>query len=408
MKSYLKMCGLFLTFSLAIAQTPQTIMRSNVQLRTGAGSYYPMLGILPEGARVEVIREEAGWANIRFQDQTGWVSNNAFEAALTSRGLLRTTASTEQVPTLVSKASASGAVRGLADRFIAFQNVSDVPFDPFEIQFLTAAAYSQFKQTTFAGRNPERIRNRYKLRGKPVTISNDLQQVGLAIANLIADSKKLSMDRRKLQYLNSVGTLIVENSDVYEYPFNFYLIRDPNPAAYATPNGIIFISEGLLRLLDNEAELAAVLGHEIAHVARMHGYQEVLRRKEMIIAEGDFENLDKETEDEFSAVADELDNLALLMFEAASAATVIEYEYEADKLGMIYAYRAGYDPNALKSVLSKIQNASYFDFENSESHWALTYIGRRLDRINKLIDEDLRKRPEWNVTNAPRFQSICR
>ena len=78
-------------------------------------------------------------------------------------------------------------------------------------------------------------------------------------------------DDRELQdYVNRVGQRLVANSDRPDLPFTFTVIDSPDLNAFATPGGYVYIHRGLLAYLDSEAELAGVLGHEIAHVTARH------------------------------------------------------------------------------------------------------------------------------------------
>ncbi|HBQ41198.1 MAG TPA: peptidase M48, partial [Halieaceae bacterium] len=78
-------------------------------------------------------------------------------------------------------------------------------------------------------------------------------------------------DDRELQdYVNRIGQRLVANTERPELPFTFTVIDSPDLNAFATPGGYVYIHRGLLAYLDSEAELAGVLGHEIAHVTARH------------------------------------------------------------------------------------------------------------------------------------------
>ena len=72
-------------------------------------------------------------------------------------------------------------------------------------------------------------------------------------------------------------------------------------------------------------------------------------------------------------------------------------------LGVIYAYRAGYDPSGLPAVLGRIETLTQRDFWHPESNWQYDAIEDRVDEINKFISSKLSKNPDWNVTNSRRF-----
>ena len=78
-------------------------------------------------------------------------------------------------------------------------------------------------------------------------------------------------DDRELQaYVNRVGQRLVANSDKPNSPFTFTVIDSPDINAFAAPGGYVYVNRGLLAYLENEAELAAVLAHEIGHVTASH------------------------------------------------------------------------------------------------------------------------------------------
>ena len=80
-------------------------------------------------------------------------------------------------------------------------------------------------------------------------------------------------DEVTVAYLNRVGkSLLPRGLKLENVSWNFRALRDPQPNAFALPNGSIYISTGLLALMDNESQLAAVLAHELTHVLRRHTY----------------------------------------------------------------------------------------------------------------------------------------
>ena len=165
-----------------------------------------------------------------------------------------------------------------------------------------------------------------------------------------------------MDYVNCLGNYVASNSEGFDHEFRFFILDIPEANAYAFPGGVILITKGLLKLVDNEAELAVVLGHEIAHVNRFHGLMEMEKRKHHIHAENAFDELDREVPDAYDEDAKkleaELENDLLNIYETLVEGRLDQYEQEADQLGMIYAARSGYDPLALDSVLKKLQNAT--------------------------------------------------
>ncbi len=142
------------------------------------------------------------------------------------------------------------------------------------------------------------------------------------------------------RYVNQVGQRLARVSD-RKLPYEFVVVNDSTPNAWALPGGKIALNRGLLVELDNEAELAAVLGHEVVHAAARHGAKGVERGvllQGAVIATG--------------IVLSDRDYGALAASGAALGAGLLNQKYdrdaerEADLYGMRYMHRAGYDPQA--------------------------------------------------------------
>lgn len=389
---------------LAVGQETILINRDNTQFREGPGCFYPLIGVLKKGTPVDIVQRKQGWINIRRGNFIGWISENAVSTSLESQSSLKPTPLTE-VPTMISRASVSGAIKGFAQKFIRFQEGDAQFIAQYDYSIFSPHEYERFKRETYSGRNPKKIRGRYKklrIGNNDFEISIQLEKMGLAIAGRIA-SQGLVKDAQKLKYLNLVGTLVSESSELYYYPFKIYILNDKRAAAYATPNGMVFITMGLMSLINDESELACVIGHEITHTIHKHGSKEIKKRKEMIIAEGAFEEMDEETPDELPEVYEQLENMATNMYEAATSKRQTEYEYEADQFGVICAYRAGYDPYGLVRVLKRIKQTTSRDFWNPESNWQYDAIYDRIEKVEEFISKKLTKHPDWNVSNSNRF-----
>ena len=139
-------------------------------------------------------------------------------------------------------------------------------------------------------------------------------------------------------YVQSVGDTLAAASDV-ELPYEFVILNNSVPNAWALPGGKIAINRGLLTELDNEAELAAVLGHEVVHAAARHSAQQQSRGligQVLVVATS------------IAASDSNYGDLAVGGANLAAQATLMKYgrnaELEADKYGMRYMSKAGYDP----------------------------------------------------------------
>ncbi|MDC0948896.1 M48 family metalloprotease [Gammaproteobacteria bacterium] len=153
-----------------------------------------------------------------------------------------------------------------------------------------------------------------------------------------------SADPELVGYVQQVGARLAAVAD-RELPYEFAVLNSSEPNAWALPGGKIAINRGLLLELNNEAELAAVLSHEIVHAAAAHGAQSLTRGQMLQVGVVG------------AAIASSSsDNKQLVMLGSALGANLINQSYnrgaesEADRYGMEYMHRAGYDPAAAVSL----------------------------------------------------------
>jgi predicted Zn-dependent protease len=149
-----------------------------------------------------------------------------------------------------------------------------------------------------------------------------------------------TLDRELTTYVRGVGQKLAAVSD-RDLPYEFVVLNSSVPNAWALPGGKIAVNRGLLTELSSEAELAAVLGHEIVHAAARHG---ALAMQRGLLLQGALLA---------TAVATQRDNNSGLALGAANVGAQLitqrnsrEAELEADQYGMTYMARAGYDPQA--------------------------------------------------------------
>lgn len=147
-------------------------------------------------------------------------------------------------------------------------------------------------------------------------------------------------------YVNQVGRWIASQSERPDLDWRFGVIESKDVNAYAAPGGYVLVTRGLYQLLRNESELAGVLAHEIAHVVKKH-HLKVLEQSRLLDKGRDLLGN--------QAVADEqIKKLIGSGAEIFSRALDKDAEYEADRLAMVLAARAGYDPFGLPMVLQDL------------------------------------------------------
>jgi predicted Zn-dependent protease len=154
-----------------------------------------------------------------------------------------------------------------------------------------------------------------------------------------------------------VGERLVEQSSaaIAPYPFEFHLLADPETInAFALPGGQVFLTAALLAQMQTEAQLAGVLGHEIAHVVARHGAEHLAREQLgnfLLIAVGVAASSDEaSTAERVEILARVVQNLLSLRYSRAD-------ETESDRWGVQFMTAAGYSPQGLVEVMAILQAA---------------------------------------------------
>jgi len=180
--------------------------------------------------------------------------------------------------------------------------------------------------------------------GREVTIGNDMHE------KIVADGATYD-DPALQEYIDRIGRQLVANSDTPNSNFTFTVIDSPDINAFALPGGFIYINRGLLAYLEDEAELAGVIGHEIAHVtARHHARQKTASITSTVLAT---------TAYILTGSGDIADASQMYGAELISGYGR-EMELEADSLGAAYMHKTGYDTQALIDVIGVLKNQETF------------------------------------------------
>lgn len=172
-------------------------------------------------------------------------------------------------------------------------------------------------------------------------------RVGRQIAGDLLGAVPLVPNRQLQAYVNRVGRWVALQSGDNAVKWRFGVLDTSDINAFSAPGGYVFITLGLYRMLDNEAELAGVLGHEIAHVTQ-HDHMKILQQSTLISTLG--QAMGRQIKGSDQVAQNLLGNGAEILARKLDK----DAEFRADRWGMVYAARAGYDPWGLPLVLQKL------------------------------------------------------
>lgn len=219
-------------------------------------------------------------------------------------------------------------------------------------------------------------------------------QVGRSLAAKLAKKYGLIRDSEFTSYINSIGLLLASYSSRPELSFRFGILNTTEVNAFACPGGYILITKGALSRIENEAELAALLSHELSHVTLKHSgnFEEdkvgILDVLAAVMAPGG------DVVSSFTKTA--VDGMYAQFFEKGRKQ---EEEMDSDKAGIIYMVQAGYNPEAALTYLSKLNSSP----ENETLVKTHPPVKDRISALSNFIKEQ--KFSFNGKTNKERYQN---
>jgi predicted Zn-dependent protease len=234
--------------------------------------------------------------------------------------------------------------------------------------------------------------------------------IGRAVAAMILSRYPVYNNDLINGYINTVGNAVVIYSDRPEiYAGYHFLVLDSDEVnALAAPGGFIFITRGILKKCKNEEMLASVLAHEVGHVCAKHGLQSIKKSRLVdafrIIGQEAAKKYAPERLAELTGIFENvLGDIAEKLIERGYDR---KYEYEADKLSLMFAAKTGYDPNGLAIFLQTMSSASSGE---SGKGWFKTHPSAK-ERIENVKSEiaALKKVPQTEVVRTERFRSTIK
>lgn len=183
--------------------------------------------------------------------------------------------------------------------------------------------------------------------------------IGRAMDPQIIKKYGLYDDFKLQEYVNEVGQKLAMTSERPALYYHFKVLDSPVINAFALPGGYVYVTRGILALLNNEAELAGVLGHEVGHVTARHAVQQYTQTQSYQILATvasifvpEFRNRD-------------LQQLANVVATGIIRGYGRKMEMESDRLGMKYSFKTGYNPNAVPDFLKVLKLVTKEDEKES-------------------------------------------
>ncbi len=367
MKTFICILAVSMASWLAAAQaaTDRTALRP-VKVRTGPAVFHPVIERLDAGSTLLVIEDGKRWVKVRTASGSeGWVSARVFterpqqrgySAVLQERGLTGVSSTVATMATkglTVQMGRGGGALSPLVTDFL-----TKVPFDPGDFETFVR----DLPANPICARLPGWIDELgAPLPGDP---EQDEQErlLGMRLAGLVLADAVLITDEALDAYVNKVGAAVAAASSRYDLQWRFVVFEQARPEAFPAPGGFVFLSSGLLEKLEDEAELAGVLAHQVAHVSLGHGAAELDRSL---------------GEEKATSVEERMQRLVGKAHALLRAARPDRAELAADAYGATCAACAGYDPAGLARVYERL---GFFEAPGAD----LSSRARRIELIQKV------------------------
>ncbi|ELS05353.1 Peptidase family M48 [Xenococcus sp. PCC 7305] len=202
-------------------------------------------------------------------------------------------------------------------------------------------------------------------------------EAGKSLAQAYQQNLTLVNNSQLVGYVDSVSQNLARLMGRDEFEYEFFIVEDPSPNAFALPGGKIFINTGMLQLISSEAELAGLLGHEIAHSVLSHGFQDIASNSlTSLIPFGEFVNADLSR----------------------------DQEKQADILGTRVLASSGYSADGLYNIMAKLKQLE------PKSNWSNSLLAShpasetRMNYLEELIQRNGYNR--YAYEGVERYQGI--
>lgn len=227
--------------------------------------------------------------------------------------------------------------------------------------------------------------------------TNQEMSIGREMDQQLRQTETVLNDSLWDSYINELGLRIVAISDRKDLPFRFAVIESDQINAFAAPGGYVYFYSGLIREMDTESELAAVMAHEISHVVARHSVKQL---QSVLGASIVLELALGKRSDNTRALAGTALGVVMSGYSRA-------HETEADEFGTMYMVRAGWNPQGMVSMFQKLEEISghhemnFFEMLAASHPATAERIGHTQEQISRLgnLSPSLK-------TDTPRFQQM--
>ncbi len=232
--------------------------------------------------------------------------------------------------------------------------------------------------------------------------TSEEQKIGEEVVREVESKFTLIRDPFILEYLNKLGQDILKQAGAQPYPFHFYLLKDPQLNAFSVPGGHVFVTTGIVEIMNSEGELAGLLGHEIGHVTRHHVSRMIEQQKKIglaTIAAALLGVLAGDPTIATAAIAGSMATAQTLMLKFSR-----EDEDEADISGFKYMSKAGFDPKDMIELFDKLRRWGSFGSEGIPAYMQTHPLtGDRMSHIEDLLHQYESQGP-WRRTSSDDFR----
>ena len=406
------------------AATTATVSKPSVEVHRGPDFKTPTVASLKQNASVTIAAQQGLWFKVRTADgKTGYVRVNDVRMAYAKAEKAGTAKTLFSGKAGKGRVSETASVRGLDE-----SDLKSAGFDADQLQLMEsyrvesaeaekaararrwqatqvtyAAEFQPGKESSGQQATQTEKRQRFgiarnllsmvkpdlanaaddgdKLIGQSEQeISQQELELGPLIAGRILGAAPLVNDAAAQHRINLIGRWLASRTSRPDLPWTFGIIDNDEVNAFAAPGGYVLLTRGLYQLLADDAELAAVLGHELSHVVQRDHY-EVVRKQE---TQGVGRNLAL-SRVKAGGVASSLAKDYVAKHGAAVMMTTLDRdaEYRADEAAGIYVARAGSNPLALYAVLQKMTALGTSSPKLTQLYRTHPPLDARMDRIDQ-------------------------